>query len=152
MGELIEANNDATLEELTELFKEKTGVKISRATMGRMTQRLKMSVKKKFYPDEKETATMQKLRLELWEKIRDIRLEDLVFIDEAGVNLTMVRLYARALKGRRAYGSRPHKRGKNVSMIGAIALTRVVAFFEVWGAVDGITFEAFIVRKLIPKL
>jgi hypothetical protein len=95
---------------------------------------------------------MQKLRLEFWEKIRDIRLEDLVFIDEAGVNLTMVRLYARALKGRRAYGSRPHKREKNVSMIGAIALTRVVAFFEVWGAVDGITFEAFIVRKLIPKL
>lgn len=46
LGELIEANNDATLEELTDLFQEKTGVRISRATMGRMTQRLTMTVKK----------------------------------------------------------------------------------------------------------
>jgi transposase len=46
LTELIEANNDATLEELTHLFQEKTGVAISRATMGRMTQTLKMTVKK----------------------------------------------------------------------------------------------------------
>ena len=46
LGELIEANNDATLEELTHLFQEKAGVAISRATMGRMTQTLKMTVKK----------------------------------------------------------------------------------------------------------
>lgn len=46
LAELIEANNDATLEELVRLFQEKTEVKISRATMGRMTQRLKMTVKK----------------------------------------------------------------------------------------------------------
>jgi transposase len=46
LAELIEANNDATLEELIHLFEEKTGVAISRATMGRMTQTLKMTVKK----------------------------------------------------------------------------------------------------------
>lgn len=47
LAELIEANNDATLEELTNLFQEETGVAISRATMGRMTLILKMTVKKK---------------------------------------------------------------------------------------------------------
>jgi transposase len=46
LAEVIETNNDATLEELCELFHERTGVAISRATMGRMTQRLKMTVKK----------------------------------------------------------------------------------------------------------
>jgi transposase len=46
LTELIEANNDATLEELGQLFQEKTGVSLSRATIGRMTQRLKMTVKK----------------------------------------------------------------------------------------------------------
>ena len=46
LAEVIEANNDATLEELCNLFQEKTGVTLSRATMGRMTQRLKMTVKK----------------------------------------------------------------------------------------------------------
>ena len=44
--ELIADNNDATLEELCQLLKEKTGVTVSRATMGRMTQRLKLTVKK----------------------------------------------------------------------------------------------------------
>jgi hypothetical protein len=32
----------------------------------------------------------------------------------------MVRLYARSLKGSRARGQKPNKRGKNVSIIGAI--------------------------------
>lgn len=95
---------------------------------------------------------MLKLREEFWSKIRDIKAENLIFIDESGVNLAMVRLYARALKGKRAYGTRPQKRGKNVSMLSAVTLTGVLTFFNVWGATDGITFEAFIVRKLVPSL
>jgi transposase len=95
---------------------------------------------------------VQKLRTEYWAKLCGVKAEDLVFIDEAGVNLAMVRLYARALRGQRARGSRPQKRGKNVSIIGAITLKNMLAFFNVLGSVDGITFEAFIVRKLVPKL
>jgi len=93
-----------------------------------------------------------KLREEFWEKIRDIKAENLIFIDESGVNLAMVRLYARALKGQRARGTRPQKRGKNVSMLSAVTLKGVLTFFNVWGATDGVTFEAFIVRKLVPSL
>jgi hypothetical protein len=33
-------------------------------------------------------------------------LKDLIFIDESGVNLAMVRLYARSLKGERARGQK----------------------------------------------
>jgi len=47
LAQLIERNNDATLEELCELLHEKIGVTVSRATMGRMTQRLNMTFKKK---------------------------------------------------------------------------------------------------------
>jgi transposase len=47
LAQLIETPDDATLEELCELLHEKSGVTISRATMGRMTQRLKMTFKKK---------------------------------------------------------------------------------------------------------
>ena len=95
---------------------------------------------------------MLKLRLEFWDKIRNIRVEDLIFIDESGVNLAMVRLYARALRGKRAYGTRPQKRGKNISMVSAITLKEVLTFFNVLGAIDGVTFEAFIVSKLVTKL
>jgi transposase len=64
----------------------------------------------------------------------------------------MVRLYARALKGKRARGSRPQKRGKNVSMISAITIKEVLTFFNILGATDRITFVAFIIRKLVPQL
>ncbi len=46
LADLIENNNDATLDELCQMLKEKIGVSISRPTMGRMTQRLKLTVKK----------------------------------------------------------------------------------------------------------
>ena len=38
----------------------------------------------------------------------------------------MVRLYARSLKGSRARGQKPNKRGKNVSIIGAISVNEVL--------------------------
>ncbi len=47
LAELIEASDDATLEELRYLLYQKIGVAISRATMGRMTKLLNMTLKKK---------------------------------------------------------------------------------------------------------
>ncbi len=44
--EIIDNNNDATLEELCTLLEEKTQIKLSRATMGRITQKLNYTVKK----------------------------------------------------------------------------------------------------------
>lgn len=44
--EIIESNNDATLEELCELLEKKIKVRVSRATMGRITTQLNYSVKK----------------------------------------------------------------------------------------------------------
>ncbi len=91
-------------------------------------------------------------RVEFWLKIKDIPVEDLIFIDESGVNLAMSRIYARALRGHRARGSKPQKRGKNVSLLTALSLNKVVASSNIYGAVDGVTFEAFIANKLVPKL
>ena len=47
LTEIIENNNDATLDELCELLEEQTGIKISRATMGRISQNLDYTFKKK---------------------------------------------------------------------------------------------------------
>lgn len=68
------------------------------------------------------------------------------------VNLALIRLYARALLGQRARGTRPQKRGKNVSMIAAIALKGIVASVNLLGAADKLTFEAFVIQKLVPSL
>ena len=47
LTEIIEANNDATLEELCKLLDEKTGLQVSRSTLGRISQKLDYTFKKK---------------------------------------------------------------------------------------------------------
>jgi transposase len=54
--EIIESNNDATLEELCDLFQEARGIKVSRATMGRITLQLNYSVKKKLWEQQRKEA------------------------------------------------------------------------------------------------
>lgn len=58
--EIIESNNDATLEELCELLQKKTGVRISRSTMGRITLQLNYSVKKNSARSGKRERTRTK--------------------------------------------------------------------------------------------
>ncbi len=64
----------------------------------------------------------------------------------------MIRLYGRALKGERARGEKPQKRGVNISLLSALSFKGVVASMNIYGPVDGVTFEAFTVQKLVPNL
>jgi transposase len=92
------------------------------------------------------------MRVDYWNIIRDVKPENLVFIDEAGVNLAMIRAYARAPGRERARSARPQRKGKNVSIIGAVALKGLIASFNVLGGFNTVTFEAFICQKLVPNL
>lgn len=94
---------------------------------------------------------MQTLRRDYWDEVRDVRVNDLVFIDESGVNLGLVRLFAWAMRGQRAYGAQP-KRGKNVSIVAGLSLGGVVASAVIMGAFDGLSFEAFVATRLVPNL
>lgn len=77
----------------------------------------------------------------------------LVFIDESGFNLAMAPLYARALKGQRAYGQVPKNRGENSSLIAALSLDEgISATMTLEGAVDGIAFEVYVREVLAPTL
>jgi transposase len=84
--------------------------------------------------------------------MRELLAKHLVFIDETGLNLALTRLSARSRRGKRATGSRPHKRGKNVSLIGAMSLDGMIAQVSLVGSTDGLTFEAFVATKLVPQL
>ena len=80
-------------------------------------------------------------------------MEDLVFLDETGVNLAMVSMYARAQRGQRAYAEQPKGRGKNLSIVGAMSLK--AGFLEgmsFTGGLNGETFLWFIERVLCPVL
>jgi transposase len=95
---------------------------------------------------------VQQKRVEYWQQIRAIAPENLVFMDEAGVNLAMIRLSSRSLKGQRAVGARPAKRGQNVSLVNALSLRGPLAPLTLTGAMDGLTFEAYIIRRVAPNL
>ena len=112
LQKVVEENNDATLEELCIQMELKTKVKISRSGMCKTLEKLQLTRKKTLHAAEQDTERVKKIRQEYWENIRTIELNNLVFIDESDVNIAMTRLHARALKGERAHGSRPDKRGK----------------------------------------
>lgn len=78
--------------------------------------------------------------------------ENLIFIDESGVDLALTRLRGRAPKGKRAHGSKPSKRGRRVSIISAISLKKVLTHCNIMGSTNGLTFEAFVSQRLVPKL
>jgi transposase len=81
-----------------------------------------------------------------------IPAQELVFLDESGVNLSMVRACARSSKGIRAYGAKP-SRTKNVSVVGAISLKKgLLSQWSTLGYMDALTFDAFISQKLLPEL
>lgn len=58
--------------------------------------------------------------------------------------------YARALIGERALASRPVNRGKNISIVGAVRLSGVVAISAFEGAINVDKFLCFLERDLLP--
>ncbi len=76
-----------------------------------------------------------------------------MFVDESGFHTSMTRLYARAPRGRRAYGKVPRNRGKNTTLIAAITLQGGMGeSMAVEGATDALAFEAYVERFLAPTL
>lgn len=64
----------------------------------------------------------------------------------------MTRLYARALIGKRAHGYRPEKKGKNVTMIGALSLKGIIAAMTFKGGNDQLAFKTYFNEVLVPNL
>ena len=93
-----------------------------------------------------------KLRLEYWEKVKDIEPKNLVFLDETGVLLGLRRTHARSELGTRAYAVKPFYRGEKVTVIGAITLQEVVALMTINDSMNSQVFEVFVEKCLVPRL
>ncbi|KAF3891218.1 IS630 family transposase, partial [Tolypothrix bouteillei VB521301] len=89
------------------------------------------SQKKTLRSSQAATPRVQKLRVEYWEKVKEIEPENLVFLDETGVILGLARTHARSQKGTRVYEMKPFYRGAKVTVIGAISLKKVVALMTI---------------------
>ena len=62
----------------------------------------------------------------------------------------MTRRYARAEKGQRAYGRAPASKGKNVTLVGALSISGLMAPMTWQGGTDGLTFLTYVEQVLVP--
>lgn len=92
------------------------------------------------------------MRSEYEAEVVQIVLERLKFLDEAGSNLAMTRVYGRAKAGERVLETVPQNYGENVSMLAAISLAGVSAPMTITGAVDGLVFLEYVKQVLCPTL
>ncbi|HEX8650529.1 MAG TPA: IS630 family transposase [Pyrinomonadaceae bacterium] len=83
---------------------------------------------------------------------RSLDLSRFKFVDEAGVNLALTRLFGRAPRGERVVDTVPQNYGENVTMLGALSLSGVEALMTVNGATDGDIFLVFVREVLAPTL
>jgi transposase len=64
----------------------------------------------------------------------------------------MTRFYARSLADERAFSVRPANRGGNISIIGSVRLSGLVALYPYDGAIDGYRFLDYLANQLLKSL
>ncbi len=82
----------------------------------------------------------------------EVNLGRFKFLDEAGSNLAMTRLYGRAAKGERVIDTVPQNYGENVTMLASLSVSGIAAPMTINGAVDGIVFKVYVEQVLGPTL
>jgi len=108
--------------------------------------------KKSLHAAERDSEANQQRREEFIEKIRAIKPEHLIFLDESGVTTSMTRLYARASGGGRIYEGTPDSRWKILTILGALSTRGMIAAMTIEEATDGDIFLAYLDHCLCPQL
>jgi transposase len=108
--------------------------------------------KKSLHASERDTPRVQQARQDYRQQITALDLRRVKFVDEAGVNLAMTRLYGRAPAGERAMGSVPQNYGPNVTMLGTLGVQGLEAVMTVDGATDTEVFRTYVKQVLGPTL
>lgn len=82
----------------------------------------------------------------------DVRVNQLVFLDEFGATTTMQRTHGRAAPGERVVTKVPHGHWKMISTIAAMSIDGIVASASFDGATDTELFVTFVREALVPAL
>jgi transposase len=86
------------------------------------------------------------------DEIANILPDTIAYVDETGINSFIHREYARAKCGKRVFAKIPGKRFKNIGMAGAMMQKRIVAAMQYKGTMDGVFFEFWFEKMLLPSL
>ena len=95
---------------------------------------------------------MKEAREAWFEKLADVEVKDLVFLDEFGATTEMTRSRARGPKGKRVVCKKPQGHWKVISTIAAMTSRGMLAAASFDGATDTDSFVAFVREGLVPVL
>ncbi len=90
---------------------------------------------------------------EVWfENFVDLKVDQLVFLDEFGASTTMQRTHGRAAPGERVVTKVPHGHWKTISSIAAMTTRGSIASASFDGSTDTESFLTFVREELAPML
>lgn len=101
---------------------------------------------------EQNCADVAKAREEWRASQPDLKLENLVFIDETGAKTNMVRLYGRAPRGRRLKASAPFGHWMTTTFVGTLRCDQITAPCVFNGPMNGPCFLAYVEHFLASIL
>ncbi len=108
--------------------------------------------KKTAHASEQERPDILKRREDWFGGQLDLDPEKLVFIDETWASTNMARKCGRATKGERLRASVPHGHWKTTTFIAGLRLTGFTAPMVLDGPINGVWFQAYVDRVLVPTL
>jgi transposase len=108
--------------------------------------------KKTIHASQRDTPEVTQQRVEFKKAVAALDIEHCKFLDEAGVNLSMTRLYGRAAPDQRVVESTPLPSGPRTTTLAVIGAAGITAPLVLAGAVNGTIFSGYIAQCVVPTL
>src|SRR4029077_20478815 len=108
--------------------------------------------KKSTHAAEQDRPDVRLARGVWFDQFADVRMNQLVFLDEFGATTTMQRTHGRAPPGERVVSKVPHGHWKLISSIAAMNVNGIMASGSFDGATDTELFVTFVREALVPVL
>ena len=111
-----------------------------------------LHVKKSLYAAERDNPEVQEKRAEWTKLMKYFNPNQLVFLDETGVNIDMTRLYGRSVGNTRIKESTPINTPKRRGVVGAMRFDGTIRYRSFDGSITGKRFLEFLKYTLAPSL
>ena len=108
--------------------------------------------KKWLHTQEQDSEQTQRRRQAWQQAIRQLEVEQLVFLDESGATTQMTRHYGRAPPGQPVQEATPQGRWQTLTMLAALTSQGLRAPMIIAGPTDGDIFLAYLEPVLCPQL
>ncbi|NES25766.1 MAG: IS630 family transposase [Symploca sp. SIO3E6] len=107
------------------------------------------------YPQKKTYSYQERCeesRIAFLKKLSRYRAEDLIYMDESGIDSNETLPYGWSKKGQRFHSSRPGKRRERLSIVGALCQDKLLAPMVYQGYCTAKVIEAWLGHFLLPQL